>query len=242
MALTGLFLCTFLIVHLLGNLQLLLDDGGYSFNVYAKFMTTFLPIKIMSYVLYASILFHAVDGFILLRQNKKARPTKYAYNQPSANSSLSSRMMGLLGTLILLFIISHMAMYWGQMKWGGLNMILYSDTGEVLNFLSHDAWAALPMGEQDLYVKSLYEVVANSYTTGMWGLPGIAWVIIYVVAQIVLGFHLWHGFASAFQSLGMRHKKYTPIIALTGKAFSVLIALAFSAIPITMYICFVCQP
>lgn len=220
MALTGLFLCSFLVVHLLGNLQLLVDDGGIAFNEYAKFMTTNPVIKIMSYVLYASILFHAIDGIMLVIQNKKARPVKYAYNKPSANSGMASRMMGILGSLILLFIISHMAMYWGQMKFGELPMCVNCE------------------GED---VKDLYTLVVNSFTTGMWGLPGIVWVIVYVFAQVVLAFHLSHGFQSAFQTLGVNHKKYTPIIKKSGMAFSVLIALAYSAIPIWLYVCASCS-
>lgn len=237
MALTGLFLCSFLIIHLVGNLQLLKDDGGAAFNEYAKFMTTFPPIKIVSYLLYFSILFHAVDGLILTLKNRKARPVKYAYNKPSANSGLSSRMMGILGSLVLVFIITHMAMYWGQMKWGGLNMQLI-ENGEIVQEITKADWLTLSLGEQSLYAKSLYQIVIDSYTTGMWGLPGIVWVIAYVFAQFMLGFHLWHGFSSAFVSLGIRHSRYTQIISIVGKVFAVVMILGFSYIPIAISICF----
>ena len=72
MALTGLFLCTFLIGHLLGNLQLIFidgEEGRRAFNEYAYFMTHNPAIKILSYLTYISIIFHAVDGFILTIQN-----------------------------------------------------------------------------------------------------------------------------------------------------------------------------
>ena len=87
MAGTGLFLCLFLVGHLLGNLQLLLpaETAADSFNLYAKFMTTNPVVKILSYITYFSIIFHAVDGILLVVQNKKARPVNYAYNKPSAN-------------------------------------------------------------------------------------------------------------------------------------------------------------
>ena len=90
MALTGLFLCLFLVGHLLGNFQLFIDgeEGKRAFNEYAYFMTHNPFIKVMSYLTYLSILFHAIDGIALTIQNKKARPQKYAYNKPSANSSL----------------------------------------------------------------------------------------------------------------------------------------------------------
>lgn len=114
MALTGLFLCLFLAGHLAGNLQLIFSDALH-FNQYALFMTTNPAVKLLSYVTYISILFHAVDGFMLTYQNVKARPVGYAKTNPGANSSFSSRNMAVLGTLILVFIITHMVNFWAKM-------------------------------------------------------------------------------------------------------------------------------
>ena len=61
-------------------------------------------------------------------------------------------------------------------------------------------------------------------------------MILYVLAMIVMAFHLWHGFASAFQSLGLKNKKYTPLISGFGKVFSVLVPLAFAIIPIIIFL------
>jgi len=114
MALTGLFLCLFLAGHLAGNLQLIFGDA-LQFNQYALFMTTNPAVKLLSYVTYISILFHAIDGFLLTYQNVKARPIGYAKTNPSANSSLASRNMAVLGTLILVFIVTHMVNFWAKM-------------------------------------------------------------------------------------------------------------------------------
>ena len=73
MSLTGLFLILFLLVHLAGNLQLLYDDGGQAFNVYAYFMTHNGLIKTVSYGLYAFILIHSIQGIALKIKNRKAR-------------------------------------------------------------------------------------------------------------------------------------------------------------------------
>ena len=78
MALTGLFLCAFLLVHLIGNLQLFKHDHGLAFNTYAVFMTSNPFIKFTSYGLYATIIFHAFWGLYLVYLNKKARPQTYA--------------------------------------------------------------------------------------------------------------------------------------------------------------------
>ena len=107
MALTGLFLCLFLAGHLAGNLQLIFSDALH-FNQYALFMTTNPAVKLLSYVTYISILFHAVDGFLLTYQNVKARPVGYAKTNPGANSSFSSRNMAVFGTLIFVFIVNPM--------------------------------------------------------------------------------------------------------------------------------------
>ena len=119
MALTGLFLCSFLVGHLLGNLQLIFidgEEGRRAFNEYAYFMTHNPAIKILSYLTYISIIFHAIDGFILTIQNKKARPVNYAVNNPGPTSSTPARYMAVLGTLILVFIATHMANFWWKVK------------------------------------------------------------------------------------------------------------------------------
>ena len=113
MALTGLFLCLFLSGHLAGNLQLIFSDAKH-FNEYALFMTSNPAVKILSYLTYISILFHAFDGILLTIQNKKARPIGYAKTDGSS-SSVSSRNMAVLGTIILVFIVTHMVNFWAVM-------------------------------------------------------------------------------------------------------------------------------
>src|SRR4051812_17301329 len=92
MALTGLFLCLFLVGHLAGNLQLIFGDA-LQFNQYALFMTSNPAVKLLSYLTYISIVFHSVDGILLAIQNRKARPIAYAYERQEANTNFSSRNM-----------------------------------------------------------------------------------------------------------------------------------------------------
>src|SRR5690606_17247185 len=109
MSLTGLFLCTFLIVHLIGNLQLFYNDQGKPFNDYAYFMTHFTPIKVVSYLLYASIVIHAVYVLIITIQDKKARTEGYGVYRGSGNSACNFRNMGILTTVVLAFIVIHVS-------------------------------------------------------------------------------------------------------------------------------------
>ncbi len=210
MSLTGLFLCTFLVVHLLGNLTLLgpAEHAQETFNNYAHFMTSFPLIKAVSYLLYFSILFHAVWGIMLEIKNRKARPINYAYNKPSSNSIWASRNMGLLGTIILVFIAAHMYHFWYQMHWGSVPI---------------DA-----SGNKDLYT-----VVVEFFRHDGLGLPA---TLFYVLAMVAMAFHLFHGFQSAFQTLGINHKRYTPIINVIGFGFSLLIPAAFAFIPLFLYL------
>ncbi|NRB52913.1 MAG: succinate dehydrogenase cytochrome b subunit [Saprospiraceae bacterium] len=210
MSLTGLFLISFLIIHLIGNFQLLIDDGGKQFNVYAKFMTTNPVIKTVSYLLYGSILLHAVQGLLIWRENRVARGgTRYAVKVTRAvnTSAKLSSNMGWLGAIVLVFILVHMYQFWLQMKLGNLPMATYD-------------------GQE---YKDLYTIVAAAY-------QNIFYVIFYVVSMLVIAFHLWHGFQSSFQTLGLNHRKYTPFIHVLGKLIAVVIPLGFAVIPVFMFL------
>lgn len=220
MSLTGLFLCTFLVGHLLGNLQLLLAVGPEAkdqFNEYALFMTTNPLVMILSYVTYISILFHAIDGVLLTIRNRKARPHGYESFKPSTNSMWSSRNMGVLGTVILAFIIVHMNMFWAEMKFGGLDNTIYTTAS----------------GAE---VKDLYTITLQAFQDPQYGL---IWVIAYAIAMLAVAFHLSHGFASGFQSLGVNHPKYNGFIRKFGMGFAILVPLAFAVIP--FYIHFILE-
>lgn len=208
MSLTGLFLSSFLIVHMAGNLQLFKGDNGRAFNEYTYFMTHNPLIITVSYLLYTSILVHALMSFVLTRHNQASRPVKYAYSRPEANSPWSSRNMGILGTVLLLFIIIHMRTFWYEMHFG-----------------------AVPMAEYDgKQYKDLYAVVKEAFA--QWW-----YVLLYVISMVAIGFHLAHGFQSGFQSLGIRHTKYTPIIEFVGRYFfALIIPAAFAAMPIYVFL------
>ncbi|MFZ4613745.1 MAG: succinate dehydrogenase, partial [Bacteroidia bacterium] len=60
-------------------------------------------------------------------------------------------------------------------------------------------------------------------------------VLLYVIAQIAIGFHLWHGFASAFQTLGINHKRYSPIIKTLGYGFSIIVPALFAIMPLYFF-------
>lgn len=208
MALTGLFLILFLTGHLLGNLQLLKDDGGQAFNEYAKFMTTTPVIKILSYLTYICIILHVIYSLILTIHNRKARPIKYTVSRQSENSVWTSRNMGILGTIVLLFLVIHLRSFWYEMHYGSIPTIEYEGGGQI---------------------KNLYQIVVEAFSQ-LW------YVILYVVSMAALAFHLSHGFQSAFQTLGLRHQKYTPIIKSAGLLFAILVPALFALQPVYIYL------
>ncbi|MBL0111808.1 MAG: succinate dehydrogenase cytochrome b subunit [Saprospiraceae bacterium] len=203
MSLTGLFLCLFLVVHLMGNFQLLKDDEGEAFNKYTYFMTHNPLIKFISYSLYTFILLHTIQGLILVYENRKSRISNYNTKHPS-KTTFGSRHMGLLGTMILFFLVGHMGDFWFKMKQGVL---------ETVNYVDYEA------------MQNLYSRVSMAYD--QWWI-----VLLYVISMVVLAFHLEHGFQSAFQTLGFNHPRYTPIIKGIGRLFCILIPLGFAIIPI----------
>lgn len=264
MALTGLFLCTFLIGHLAGNMQLIMktgEEGRRAFNEYAYFMGHNPFIKVLSYVTYFSIIFHAVQGFYLTYQNKKARPQGYAYSRPGANSALPSRYMAVLGTLILVFIVTHMANFWWKAKIKE-DIPLHTYTVSVPGpmgaaqkqevYYTHNM-QIIPKSDEvvvknktELYMASINVKVAEGYkdlhTVVMdFFNPkkndmALAYMLLYVFSMGALAFHLWHGFASGFQSLGLNHKRYTPVIQSAGKLFAVIVPGLFALITVLIYL------
>jgi succinate dehydrogenase / fumarate reductase, cytochrome b subunit len=208
MSLTGLFLMLFLVIHLVGNLQLLYNDGGEAFNTYAYLMTHNPLIKTISYSLYAFILIHAIQGILLWQKNRAARGNLRYAVQHTRSSERASRSMAWLGIVIFVFLLVHLYQFWLKMKLG------------VLPKVTVDAY--------DFQVQNLYLPVAEAYSN-------LLYVIFYVVCMAVVGMHLWHGFWSSFQTLGINHPRYTPLIKGVGYFYSVVIPIGFALIPILFY-------
>ncbi|MCX6290467.1 MAG: succinate dehydrogenase cytochrome b subunit [Bacteroidetes bacterium] len=197
MALTGLFLCVFLLEHLYGNLQLYKIDGGKAFNEYTEFMTGNMFIRAVEFILFAGILVHALDGLMLTLANRKARPVRYAVSRQSQNSTWFSRNMGLTGSILFVFFVIHLREFFFAHRFGGAT-------------------------------ESMAASVANAFTT--------AWYAsLYIVAMIILGFHLNHGFQSAFQTLGLSNHKYIKTWKCAGTVFALIMMIGFASVPVMLY-------
>jgi succinate dehydrogenase / fumarate reductase cytochrome b subunit len=211
MGLTGLFLISFLLVHCFINAMVFFDSTGSLFNEYAHFMGTNIIIRIMEVVLFGGFLVHIIDGLMLYFQNRAARPQEYVYNNPGANSSWYSRSMAILGTLLLIFLIIHLSHFWVK---------------------SRHIVGSLPEVDHPVFKGQMIDLYSEMFKVFSF----LPIVILYVLAQVALAYHLLHGFWSAFQSLGLNHTKYNKAIHVTGTAFAIIVPFIFALMPIVIYL------
>lgn len=201
MAVTGSFLLIFLIVHLIGNITLFF--GADAFNGYVSALDVVKPlIRVIEVVLLAAFLLHIFNGVRLWIENKRARGVSYKVNGSSENSDVFSRTMFLSGSIVFIFLVSHL----GTFFW---------------RFNVHD-----PNGLADTH--QYFDIVV--YFFGIWW-----YVLLYVIAMVLLGFHLNHGFQSAFQTFGWNHKKYFPVIQKIGTLYALIMSAGFASMPIYFF-------
>ncbi len=209
MAVTGLFIIFFLIIHLVGNLILILPDSFFPiefwgnvanqhdmYNAYSHFLVHFWPITVVAWILYAAIALHIFDAALITWDNWKANGEKYQVVDNSSSSWIS-RNMGLLGVTIGAFIVMHMAQFWLQYK--------------VLK-IEHD----------------LYNLVIETFK--VWWM-----VVLYEIGIIAFGLHIIHGIESAHRSLGLYPEKAMNVIKVIALWFSLIMAVLYAIIPIILY-------
>jgi len=217
MGLTGFFLISFLIVHCSINAMIFFNDGGQTFNHWGHFMGSNLLIRTAEIGLFVFLLIHIIQGLLLWKQNRSARPVKYIVTKPNENSKWYSRSMGLLGTLILIFLILHLYHFWTPSRFGGIANVRALEETTLSDYNNQPV--------HDLF-KEMLLVFQNNLLV----------VIVYVLGVISLCWHLLHGFQSAFQTFGWNHKKYTPLIKTLGVGYSIIICLLFAMMPIAIYL------
>ena len=206
MALAGLFLMTFLLVHLAINLLLLFDNSRGLFNIAAHFMGTNPFIQIFQWVLLGGFAIHMIIGIILQIQNWMARPKRYNKKAISEKSYFSKFMIH-TGIVILIFLIIHLADFFIKKITG---MVPEIHGGELA-------------GMEDMGI-----LVIEKFKMG-------GYVLFYVLILLILGFHLDHAFQSAFQSLGLNHDKYTSFIKWLSHLIAILITVGYISIPVCIY-------
>jgi succinate dehydrogenase / fumarate reductase, cytochrome b subunit len=212
MALTGIFLISFLVVHVGVNACIWANDNGEMFNKAAHFMGSMVVIRIIEVGLFAGLVLHIIQGLVLWAQNSRNRKVGYAVSYGNRGSTWYSRSMGLLGSLLLLFLVMHLYHFWTPSRFGG--------------------HAGIPMLDTVQYGGKEYDNLFGEMVN-VFQSPLV--VVLYVLGCTSLAYHLLHGFQSAFRTLGLSNNRYMVLVHNFGVGFSILVPLAFAMMPLSVY-------
>lgn len=166
--------------------------------------------------LFAGIIVHTIQGLVLAAGNNSRRKIGYAVEYGNRGSKWYSRSMGLLGTLLLLFLVMHIYHFWVPSRLGGIANIR-------------------PLEEID-YPNALGKQYHNLYLEMIQVFQNPLIVILYVLGCISLAYHLMHGFESAFRTIGVHNNRYLKLLRYTGRGFAIIVSLAFAMMPVSIYL------
>ena len=198
-AVAGLFLISFLLVHLGINLLMLRSDGGAMFTEAVQFMTTNPVIKVFEMVLFGGFFIHILFGIILQIYNWIARPKRYKV-EGFSHTSFFSKYMIHTGAIIFVFLAIHFTNFY---------------------------FVKLELVEPPAGVSS-----HDFYTMAQLLFSSDFYTVLYIILMVFLGFHLQHAFQSAFQTLGLAHGKYTPVVKVIGTIYAIAVPAGFALIPV----------
>ncbi|MCU7550253.1 succinate dehydrogenase cytochrome b subunit [Chitinophagaceae bacterium LB-8] len=215
MGLTGLFLITFLVIHVGLNACIFYDlpifdpnDNGAMFNKASHFMGSTMVMRLLEIVLFAGFILHIIQGWSLELQNRQKRKQGYQVNLGNRGSKWYSRSMGILGTLIFLFLVLHISDFW------------------IPSRITHNLPQAQYHGVEmhDMFIK-MYNSFQNPVV-----------VVLYLLGVLALAYHLFHGFHSAFRTMGVHNRKYLAMLKSLGYGFTIVVCVLFALMPIAMFL------
>ncbi len=202
MAVTGLILLVFVLIHLLGNTSVFVGPDGI--NAYAEKLHSLGPmVWIFRLVMLAVFAAHIVFGIQLTLENRSASPLKYAQNK-KLRASFSSETMIVSGLVLLAFVVYHLLHF----------------TVQVIDPATAAKAHMDALGRPDVYLM----VVS--------GFKSLFITLIYVVSMIFLFLHLSHGAGSFLQTFGLNSDKTLPTVSLGGKAVAAVLLVGYAAIPL----------
>ena len=171
-------------------------------------MGSTVVIRILEIGLFIVFFIHIIQGYVLEAKNMSRRSVGYNVKMGTKGSRWYRKSMGLLGTLLLLFLVMHISHFW------------------IPSRVTQDL---APVQYGDMEAHDLFARMVAVFQNG--------WIVaLYIVGCISLGWHLLHGFQSAFRTLGLSNHKYIGLIKATGAGFSILVPLLFALMPISMYL------
>lgn len=205
MAVTGIVLLGFVLVHMLGNLHIyqgeshLNDYGHYLRNILVPILPKSGFLWILRVGLILAFVFHIHSAYSLTRMNRAARTTGYQGGRDYAAANYAARTMRWSGVIVGLFVIFHLL----DITWG---------------------WHVVHPGFQE---GAPYQNL--EYSLSRWPVA-----VIYIVANILLGIHIFHGAWSMFQSLGWNNPRFNVWRRYFAIAFAAVIVVGNVSIPIAV--------
>jgi succinate dehydrogenase / fumarate reductase cytochrome b subunit len=205
MALTGVVLIGFVIVHMLGNLKIY--KGEAAFDAYATWLREMgsplfgheQALWILRVVLLGAVLLHMLAAWQLTRMSWAARPTRYEEKQP-LEATYASRTMRWGGVIVALFVVYH---------------------------LLHFTFGAVGYHPGEFRPGSVYHNVVVGFS--VWYVSAF-----YIVAQLFLGLHLYHGFWSMFQTLGVVTARVDALYRAAGAVIAVALVAGNISVPVAV--------
>ena len=195
------------------NLALVFSPDAY--NVICKLLGANWYALVLTAVLAAGFIVHIVYAFWLTIQNRRARGNdRYAVNVRPQGVEWSSQNMLVLGIVVILFLVLHMAQFWFKMQF---NEIASSCAGLEGEYLFHDQ----PHNGAELVIAEF---------KNLWV------VVVYIVWLVALWFHLTHGFWSALHTVGFNNNIWFNRWKVIGNVFSTIICLGFAIVAIVLYV------
>ena len=205
MSISGLFLILFLTFHMSMNLVAVISEDAY--NAVCKFLGANWYALVGTLVLAAGFVVHIIYAFWLTLQNRKARGNdRYAVNARPKNVEWASQNMLVLGIIVLLFFVLHLAQFWFKMQFNEF-------TGILPDVNPHDGAALI----RETFSNPLFAVL-------------------YLVWFIAIWFHLTHGFWSAMQTIGINNKVWFERWKTISNIFATLIFIGFAVVVIYFYV------
>lgn len=203
MGCTGAVLAMFILGHMVGNIQLINPNpeaAQASYNAYSELLTKYHAfIYTVELVMVLVFVTHVFLAVTLKLENRKARGSEtYEVDSRKGRKTFATFTMIWSGLFVLAFLISHLYM----LKFGSY---YYYQNVDVAGG----------------------EVVRDMWLTTIMMFSQVPWSAFYVIGMFILGLHLFHAISSAFQTLGVAHQKWTPIIEKIGMIYSIVVAGGF---------------
>ncbi len=186
--LTGLFLCSFLVVHLSGNMLLFKNDGGRAYNSFSEFMATNIFIRTLEVVLFAGLLIHIIWASLVWLHNRGARPERYVMSRANENSTLTSRIGFLTGSIVFIFLVIHLKSFWVPTRFGSAPVEEYNMVRTAFADPLYDIFYLVALVLLAIHLKQGFQSAFQTFGLRPFWRKPVDWIAVIFWLIIPIGF------------------------------------------------------